>query len=325
MNKREDYRLYPGYEFLGQISMDLASDKDDQDSDFQKQLRQVHAYEIPDDMLVWEEQIPVENGKAQIEARFYRTKADRDKPLPLLFMMHGGGFVTGSYAMDNNRATRYARNGGVVAVSVNYRLAPEYPFPTPFRDCYDALHWLLDHPEKYGICPKRAAVYGSSAGGNLAAALSLYDRDRGEGRIGLQILMYPGLSGLTCTSFSAIQNWDAPVLPGKGMFQAHGVNDLYAGGADGMQNASYYAFPARCEDLRGVAPAFVVCCEYDPLRDEAIEYARRMQRFCVPVELYCLPRVPHGYDMIKDGELTKWIQQGICHALKREFGEGQVQ
>jgi acetyl esterase/lipase len=214
------------------------------------------------------------------------TPKNVDGPLPLVVETHGGGFVA---LRADTLATLYASYAllGATVVSVDYRRAPEHPFPAAPEDCYAALVWAVAHLE---VDSSRVIVTGGSAGGALAAALTLMARDRGGPRISFQALTVPVLDDRLQTP-SMHEYVEAPLF---GARNAEGMWLHYLGDDYDRRSTSPYAAPARADDLRGLPPAFIHVNGCDPLRDEGIEYAMRLMAAGVPVELYCAPGAHHG-------------------------------
>lgn len=268
----------------------------------------------PEDLEVYDTHVPGLNGNPDVPIRVYRKRGL--KSLPLLLNIHGGGFVAGTLDMDNYTCMGFALNVPCVVISVDYRLAPQYFFPAALEDCYSVLKYAYENPGDFGIDAEKIAVFGSSAGGNLAAGLCLYNRDNNGPRISMQILNYPAVDFLTNTN-SAMQLFDdGPLVKGR---ELSDLTKMYLGECNGTA-PSYYAIPNSATDLSGLPPAFIITCEYDPLRDAGIKYAQRLMEFAIPTELYSLGRVPHGFDIVQ-APLTGWIKEGMYLALKRELGQ----
>lgn len=301
---------HPGYECLWNLKSEVAPG--DQAA-FDRKLSSITNYSAPDGIEIRDFDVPGPAGAPAVPVRIYRDPAAT--AAPLLVNIHGGGFVGGSRSRDDHRAAAFAAGVPCTVLSVEYRLAPGAVYPAQILDCLAAVTWAYDHATEIGVDRNRIALIGTSAGGAIAAGLCLWIRDKGGPKISLQILNYPTVD-CKPDSVSVMQYWEgAPLLGGPGMNKVWG---LYLGGFNGLQ-PPYYAMPATARDLSGLPPACVVTCEYDPLREEGIDYARRLMGFGVPTELYSLPRVPHGVDLVP-APLSKWIREGMYNALRREFG-----
>ena len=208
---------------------------------------------------------------------------------PALLWIHGGGMVLGDAAQDSRFCRRVADELNVVVVSVEYRLAPEHPFPTPLEDCYTALQWLARQPD---IDPARIAIGGQSAGGGLAAALALLAKERGEIRPVLQLMSYPMLDDRTTTRSDIdprrLRIWS----PDSNRFGWRAY--LGASASDG--NVSPLAAPARYDDLSGLPPAWIGVGTNDLFHDEDVAYARRLQQAGVASTLRVVPGGYHNFD-----------------------------
>lgn len=218
--------------------------------------------------------------------RVYRPTAERH--LPVLLYYFGGGWTLGSLDTSDVVCRTLAAEAGCLVVSVGYRLAPEHPFPAAVHDCHAGLRWVAAHTGELGADPARLAVGGDSAGGNLAAAVTLLARDGGP-RLAGQLLVYPNTDQLA-DDVSMRENAD-PCL-----FNHHSVA-WYARHylRDPADAADPLASPLRAADLSGLPPALVVTAEYDPLRDQGEAYARRLAGAGVPVELTRYPGMAHGF------------------------------
>ncbi|MES9538495.1 alpha/beta hydrolase fold domain-containing protein [Actinomadura sp. NPDC000600] len=257
--------------------------------------------------------IPGPPGAPDVPLRVY-APANREGVLPGLVYLHPGGFVLGSIDMSEDDATRIAAEVGAVVVSVEYRLAPENPFPAGLEDCYAALTWTAAHATDLGIAPDRLAVGGESAGGGLSAAVALLARDRGGPPLCFQLLSVPELDDRLDTpsmrTFTDTPIWHRP--------NAELSWDYYLGkGVRGTEAVSPYAAPARAADLSGLPPAFITACEFDPLRDEALTYAQRLIQAGVPTEVHHYPGTFHGSTMITAASITNRMLADRSNALRR--------
>jgi len=219
-----------------------------------------------------------------------RLYADCDEPAPTLLFFHGGGFVLGSLDTHDALARELVHRSGWSLLSVDYRLAPENPYPAALDDCYAALVWATGvEAGAKGIDGKRLAVGGDSAGGNLAAAVALAARERAGPGIAHQLLIYPVIDhDFDTPSFH--ENAEGYLLTRSAtMFYW----DQYLG--PGGDRTDPLAAPGRAGDLAGLPPATVITVEYDPLRDEGESYATRLKAAGVPTEMIRYPGVFHGF------------------------------
>lgn len=238
-----------------------------------------------------------------------------DGPHPALVFFHGGGWVL--CGLDTHDATcrELAAGVGCVVVSVDYRLAPEAKFPAATEDCYAATVWTLEHADRLGVDPRQVAVGGDSAGGNLAAVVSLLCRDRKGPELVHQLLIYPVTNHAFDTA-SYQQNGKGYFLSADMMrwFWHHYLPDDAAG-------ANPLASPLRAEDLRGLPPATVLTAEYDPLRDEGRAYAERLESAGVPARYTNYPGVFHGFfAMANEIPRARTALEETCQALRKAFG-----
>ncbi len=235
------------------------------------------------------EDLLVPGQVGRIPARVYHPVGGA--PLALVVYLHGGGWVTGSVDIADAPCRSLANATRCVVASVEYRLAPETPHPGPGEDCAAAVAWLAGHAGRWGVPPGRTVVCGDSAGGGLAAAVTLRARDRGGPPIAGQVLMYPALAPARGSrSASYRDNAEGFGLTRGGMewFWDH----YLARPEDG---ADPYAAPGRAADLTGLPPTLLVTAEYDVLRDEGIDYATRLRDAGVPVTAVHYDGLIHGF------------------------------
>lgn len=221
--------------------------------------------------------------------RAYRPAAATRGPLPVVVNFHGGGWVSGDPRQSEWWASSVAAQAGVVVISVQYRLAPEHPFPGPPEDCYGATQWIVEHSAELGIDAGRLAVMGDSAGGNLAAVVALMARDRGGPHIALQVLIYPSVE-IKGSFPSREENAHAPILTARDLDAAPTV---YFHGSD-REMSDPYASPLRA-DHKGLPPALIQTAQYDPLRDHGNAYTAALREAGVEVRLTNYVDAVHGY------------------------------
>jgi acetyl esterase len=253
------------------------------------------------------------DGAPDVPVRVY-TPSGGGGNLPGLLYMHSGGFVAGSLEQVHPVMIRISTEVGIVVVSVEYRLAPENPFPAGLDDCYAALTWTARSATELGIDPERLAVCGHSAGGGLAAALALLARDRGGPAVCFQYLGVPELDDRLDTP-SMLTYVDTPLWNRR--FAEFSWDSYLGPGMRGGDEVSAYAAPARAEDLSGLPPAFVNACQFDPLRDEDILYAQRLAQANVPTELVVYPGAFHGSELVEEAAIAKRITADMIATLRR--------
>lgn len=228
---------------------------------------------------------------------------DKASLTPALLHMHGGGFAVGSLDTEHAFSVAITEALGIALVSVDYRLAPENPYPAGLNDCYAALCWLHDNATSLGVDPARIGIYGQSAGGGLAAALALMARDQGGPAICFQFLGMPELDDrLETTSMKNFTDTPAWSRPSAEYSWDYYLGDNYRRGA---ANVPIYAAPARASDLAGLPPAYITAMEFDPLRDEDVIYGLRLLEAGVSVELHTFPGTFHGSVMVPSAAITQ--------------------
>jgi acetyl esterase/lipase len=228
---------------------------------------------------------------ANVSVHVFRPTSSRPRS-PALLWIHGGGMVLGDAAQDSAFCRLMADQLNIVVVSVEYRLAPEHPFPAPLDDGYAALRWLARQPD---IDPARIAIGGASAGGGLAAALALMAKERGEIRPVLQLLSYPMLDDRTTARTDidprSLRLWS----PASNRFGWR----AYLGPAVADGDAPPLAAPARHVDLSGLPPAWIGVGTNDLFHDEDVTYARRLRQAGVAATLHVAPGAYHNFDSIE--------------------------
>lgn len=256
-------------------------------------------------------QIPARDGHP-LPARLYAPSTATG--LPVLLYLHGGGFTIGSIATHDILCRELARLAGCMVVSLDYRLAPEYRFPTASNDAWDALAWLGGHAAALGADPARLAVGGDSAGGTLAAVNAILARDAGL-PLALQLLIYPGTT--------AHQDTPSHATYAHGLVLDEPAITWFFGNyvATRAQREDWRFAPLNAPDVDGVAPAWVALAECDPLVDEGIAYADKLRMAGVPVELEIYRGVTHEF--IKMGRAlpeARTFHAQAAAALRAAFG-----
>jgi acetyl esterase len=206
----------------------------------------------------------------------------------IVVYFHGGGFVMGSIGIMDNVARALADTSGAVVISVEYRLAPEHPYPAGLDDCEAVTRWAVANADRFGVSSRLVAVAGESAGGNLAAAVSLRARDAGDLDLAGQVLIYPAVAGTEV--FPSRREFDGLVIS---LVAGEKFREAYSGGRD--LDADPYAVPLSAKSLAGLPPALVILGGCDMLRDEGRAYAKRLREDRVDVEEVCYAGQPHGF------------------------------
>ena len=230
-----------------------------------------------------------------------------------LLWIHGGGMMTGRAAQDDRFCSALAKKMGLVVFSIDYRLAPRHPFPAALDDCYEAWRWLLGESYYHGVDPTRIAIAGQSAGGGLAASLvqKIFDRD------GVQpaalALFCPMLDDRTAVreELDALNHRIWNNKSNRAGWSA------YLGKPAGAPEVPLYAVPARRENLTGLAPTWIGVGDIDLFRDEAQEYARRLNAAGVPSQLHLAPMAPHAFESIApDSDIARDLYEDNCRFLR---------
>jgi len=229
--------------------------------------------------------IPTRSG--EIRTLLYRPQS-ANTSLPVFFDFHGGGFVFGLPEMDDSFCRKISENLGIVVISADYRLAPEFPYPAALEDAYDIMAYVHGNAFKYGIDPEKMAVGGHSAGANISAVVSMMVRKSGEFKLRCQVLDYPALDFQTDADLkdSPLGSIPPPLME---MFEA-----CYC---EPEERSDVYVSPllAALEDLTGLPPAIIISAGIDSLEKEDGTYAKRLEEAGVPVEYYHYPDVAHGF------------------------------
>ncbi|TQC42934.1 alpha/beta hydrolase [Rhodococcus sp. WS4] len=256
-------------------------------------------------------------GAPDVTIRFF-TPQNSHNPLPVLVWFHGGGFVLGTAISSDPFCVDVTRELGFAVANVEYRLAPETPYPGPIDDGYAALTYVHEHAEELQIDPTRIAVGGQSAGGGIAAGIVLRARDEGVVPVAFQFLEIPELDDrLATTSMKTFVDTPMWHRPNAILSWKYYLGDSYSGPDD--ECVSIYAAPARATDLRRLPPTYLSTMELDPLRDEGIDYAVRLLGAGVSVELHSFPGTFHGSALLATAEVSKRGHAEALGALRRNL------
>jgi acetyl esterase/lipase len=261
--------------------------------------------------------IPGAPGDPDVRILHYTPPGKASAPRPAVLEIHGGGYVLGSADMGDYPNRIFAKALDAVVVSVDYRLAPETPWPGSLYDNYAALCWLVSNAQDLGVDPARIAISGGSAGGGHAAALALHARKQGGPAICFQLIDFPMLDDRTCIDpqphpYAGEFVW-TPQLNHFGWTSLLGKEP----GSDGVDET---AAPARATDLSGLPPAYISIGALDLFLDESLEYARRLSRAGVPVELHVEPGGYHGSGLVADAPQSRRSASLRMQALAQALG-----
>lgn len=270
---------------------------------------------VPESVEVSDRTISVRDG-ADIDLVIFRPAACVGGALPVILYFHGGGFVLGDARTDVRVPSHLAAVLDAVVVSVNYRLAPEHPFPAPFDDGYAALEWIAAATGQ-GFDSSRLIVAGTSAGAGLAAAVALKARDNGGPSIMFQALDSPVVDD-RLENDSSTRYTDTPMWTRQNAIDSW---DHYLGQDTDRNSLSSYAAPARARDFAGLPPAYIAVTSFDPLRDEGIDYARALLGAGVPVELRLSPGTFHGAtSLFPNTGISQRVNAAFTSAIRRALG-----
>jgi acetyl esterase len=259
--------------------------------------------------------VSVEDHYADLQGRTIRLRVYRPRgaagKLPVMFYFHGGGWVIGNVDTHDRYVCFLTQASGVAFVAVDYRLAPEHPYPAAIHDAFDSVCWIHANADRLGLDGTRIGLSGDSAGGQLTAACTFLARERGTPKIGFQLLIYP----LTDCDFSrkSYDTWDGLLLttPYMKWFWKQWCGDQ-------LPVDDPLAVPLRQPDLSGLPPAYVVTCEYDILRDEGELYAERLMNAGVPTTLRRLPGTSHPFfRAMHDSEYVRSEMREMGYQIRR--------
>lgn len=242
----------------------------------------------PPEAVAKVQDVNIPGPAGQIPIRIYTPEGD--KPFPILVYFHGGGFVICNLDTHDALCRSLANGASCIVVSVDYRLAPEHKFPAAVEDAYAATRWVADNANRISGDATRIAVGGDSAGGNLAAVVSLMAREKGGPSLIYQLLVYPVTDLSSVDTDSYREHGEGYILTKDSMGY---YRDHYVGRREELQNA--YASPLLAQELKGLPPALVLTAEFDVLTDEAEAYADRLKKAGVPVKYTCYKGMIHAF------------------------------
>lgn len=251
----------------------------------------------------------------QPDARLLLYRPDVAGQLPAILFLHASGFIAGRPEWMAVANQAMAQEQKALVVAVNYRLAPENPFPSPLEDCYAALKWVHENAAQLGVDRNRILVMGESAGGGLAAALALLARDRGEFPLSGQVLIYPMLDPRTHTAQAPGQNPYTGEFIWTRRHNQFGWEAMRGGQQVPEERIGYFA-PSLAKDLSSLPPAFIAVGALDLFVDEDADYALRLGRAGIPVELHVYPGGIHGFD-VTGSDIAQQYKVDLSQALQR--------
>ena len=260
----------------------------------------------PSSINVLSDRKTIDTEDGTVDVYIYRKNEQSDQSAVL--WIHGGGYILGN--AEDKRARIIADHCNCTVFSVDYRLAPEHPFPAGPNDCYSTLAWIMNEAETLGIDKNRVTIGGASAGSGMAAGVALMNRDKDNFPLQLQLLLYPMIDNLHATGSGKIENH--PVWKRSTSFNAW---EMYLDGVPGEQ-ASPYAAATRATDLTGLPPTYICVGSEDLFRDENIDYAQRLLTAGVPCEFSIFPGLYHGGDsFVPKARVSRRLNQSFLRAL----------
>jgi len=266
---------------------------------------------IPPQLDIQNRYIPSSDKGRNIRLRTYRSKEKSN--LPILLYFHGGAFIYGTPEQYDFIFFRLASDLDLMIVSVDYRLAPEHPFPAAMEDGYDSLKWLVHHASQLGGDPNRVLIGGSSAGATIAASITHLARDKQEIKIRHQLLLYPAMSHLLNTA-SMESLADAP------MQTKNAAKWMWKHYLPHMDQRPAYAVPLLEENFNQLPDATVVVCEFDPLKDEGKMYAEKLRQAAVSTELIEIQGAVHAFDSFESA-LSEAFYDRLLNVLKKTVNQ----
>ncbi|SMF69474.1 Acetyl esterase/lipase [Paenibacillus uliginis N3/975] len=297
---RSALALFPGFQLEGNL-------------EWSRSLLSNPPIEKSEHVRTTSQMIPGAAGEMLVE--IYEPAQRTDAKLPAMLWIHGGGYVMGHPDMDDTLCERFVQAANCVVVSVDYRLAPEHPYPAAIDDCYAGLIWMTDEAELLGIDVDRVAIAGASGGGGLTAALALMVRDKGGPDLIFQMPLYPMIDNRNMTASSHEITADNATwnrtnnLTAWSMYLGEGADDIVE---------SPYAVPSRAESLAGLPPTYTCVGQLDLFRDETIEYVTRLAVAGIDVEFHLYPGTFHCFEVfVPEAEVSQRASQSYVDAMAR--------
>ena len=313
MSYNYDPELASLLELLPDVSADISNPAQSR-AGFSEMIALLNADLDPAGVSIENRAVPGPQGAPDIKLRIY-SPDNLQQPVPGLLHIHGGGFVIGDLDSEYGLCLALCRELGIVVVSIDYRLAPETPFPGGLEDCYSALQWVSGNSAELRIDPHRLGIFGQSAGGGLSAATCLLARDRAGPAVCFQFLGIPELDDRLETP--SMQRFvDTPLWnrPNAELSWDYYLGSNYRRGADNVPAA---AAPARAENLSALPPAYISTMEFDPLRDEGVLYALKLMQAGVATELHSFPGTFHGSSLFATARISQREAAEMFAVLRR--------
>ncbi|RAS94123.1 lipase [Bacillus cereus] len=285
-----------------------------------EQVAQILPDPVVDDSLSLTDKVIEGPDANPLGLRIYRPKSN-DESLPALLWIHGGGYILGTVNENDVLCMKFAKEVGCMVVSVDYRLAPEHPYPAAIEDCYAALKWIADNAESLNIDSNRIGVAGPSGGGGLTAALTLLARDRKYPSICFQMPLYPMIDDRNNTpSANEIK---------EGFIWNQQSNEaawkMYLGKLHGTDQIPAYAAAARAEDYRNLPRTYTCVGQLDPFRSETLAYVTKLAEAGVDVEFHLYPGAYHGFEMMHpDADIAIHAWNDYIRAAKTGLAKKQL-
>lgn len=244
------------------------------------------------------EEVAIQKGNHQIPTRIYRPAGKNTQPVPAIIYIHGGWFISGGYETHDTLVRKLANETGSVVIFINYRLAPEHPFPAGLDDCMDGIKWVFENSESLGIDPDKIGIIGDSAGAALSTAVST---QLGK-QIRFQVLIYPAVDNqLNSDSWETSAN--GPVLTKQGGLEAW---NWYL--AEEEKN-NPLSIPVLIKDFKETPPTLIILAEHDPLRDDGKKLSENMKNAGVDLTISFYKEMVHGF--MHMGELLEEVQSAV--------------
>ncbi|ALB45654.1 alpha/beta hydrolase [Clostridium beijerinckii] len=256
--------------------------------------------------------------ESKLNVKIYENKERSNEKAPVLLWIHGGGYVLGTPDIDDGLCEKFVLGAECVVISIDYRRAPQFPYPAALKDCYATLDWIVENAEELNIDKSRLAVAGTSAGGGLTAALTLLARDKNYPDIMFQMPIAPMLDDRNITKSSYEINKEK--FPNLWNREQNEIAWKMYLGETSSDEVSQYAAPSRAEDLTGLPPAYVAIGELDLFRDETMDYVNRLIQADIKVEFHLYPGCFHGFEKVfYNTEISKKARNEYIQALARAF------